>query len=245
MKIVIIGGVNIETTLCAIEEEIIALSAKEHPRVLFLPTASYDDTRNYKFIKEAFEVKRNCTVDSLLLIKHNHTYEEVRIKILSSDIIYIGGGYVDKLLEVFREQQVVQILEEASEKGIVIAGISAGAIWMGEKYYLVDDTSKFEVQNFKDYKSVECESILPFNICPHYNLPGYHEKLVSMVKTNQIGIGLENNCAIEFVGDTYRVISSEPHANAYKIMRVDGEICKTVINKDVEFRKIETLSQRL
>lgn len=49
-KTVAIGGVDLNSTLDVIEKEIIKLSNKKNPKVLYLPTAGGDDTRNYNLV---------------------------------------------------------------------------------------------------------------------------------------------------------------------------------------------------
>jgi hypothetical protein len=44
-------------------------------------------------------------------------------------------------------------------------------------------------------------------------------------KTGGIGIAIENNCAIEFLGGRfYRVISSKSNSRAYRVYRTGGEM---------------------
>lgn len=53
--------------------------------------------------------------------------ESVRAKIMTSDIVYVGGGNTLKMMKIWRKTGFDAILREAYENGIVCAGISAGA----------------------------------------------------------------------------------------------------------------------
>jgi len=48
--------------------------------------------------------------------------------ILGSDVIWVGGGSVANLLAVWRVHGVDALMREAWERGIVLAGVSAGSI---------------------------------------------------------------------------------------------------------------------
>ena len=91
--IVAIGGGDIRTRgTAAIDREIIRLSKKKHPKLLFIPTASYDSERYCKHIQEYFGKFLKCKTDALFLMRDRPSRQGIRAKILSADIIYVGGG---------------------------------------------------------------------------------------------------------------------------------------------------------
>src|SRR3989338_4536669 len=101
MKIMAIGGGEIgrpgypvETT--KIDEEIIALSGKKNPQVLFIPTASEDSEGYVEVFNKHFGKRLGCKTDVLYLIKEKLTKQQIRAKILNSDIVYVGGGDTGK-----------------------------------------------------------------------------------------------------------------------------------------------------
>ena len=48
--------------------------------------------------------------------------------LLSQDVIWVGGGSVANLLAVWRAHGLDEVFREAWERGIVLAGVSAGSI---------------------------------------------------------------------------------------------------------------------
>ena len=53
--------------------------------------------------------------------------------ILQQDIIYVGGGNTKNLLALWKEWELDRILKKAWNEGVILAGISAGAIcWFDE-----------------------------------------------------------------------------------------------------------------
>jgi dipeptidase E len=50
-------------------------------------------------------------------------------------------------------------------------------------------------------------------------------------KQGGMGIAIDNNCAIEFIGDEYRVITSRPAAGAYRVYRRGGKIVRETVEQ--------------
>ncbi|MCB2291523.1 peptidase E [Clostridium sp. CS001] len=241
-KIVSIGGVTPPLTLDLIDEEIIKLTKKKHPKILYIPAAGGDDIRYCEFFKKIYEGKFGCKVDVLFLVRETPTESEIQEKVFSSDIIYIEGGSVSRLMEYLRKFNMGKILKEANEKGIVLAGKSAGALCFGQCYFESQNTEDFKIDGFNDYIQVDCLKILELIICPHYNLDGTSESLDTMINAyNIVGIALDNDCAIEFVDDSYRIISTNDSANAYKVYKDGTKIHKEAILKSSSFRDINEL----
>src|ERR1700731_839581 len=127
--IIAIGGGDIRTKgTAAIDREIIRRSGKKNPKLLFIPTASADSERYWKHVREYFGGYLKCKADVLFLIKKQPSKEQIRKKILSADVIYVGGGNTLRMMRVWRRLGIDQLLRTAYENGIVLSGISAGAI---------------------------------------------------------------------------------------------------------------------
>lgn len=122
-KIIAIGGGEIgrpgypiETT--KIDREIIRLSGKKHPRLLFIPTASGDAELYIETVKKHFGKRLGCKIDSLALLLRKYTKKELEYKILNSDIVYVGGGNTLKMMKIWRKFGVDNILEKALKKAL-------------------------------------------------------------------------------------------------------------------------------
>jgi dipeptidase E len=127
--IVAIGGGNIRNkSTLMIDREIIRLSGKIQPKLLFIGTAMSDAEKYWFHIQRYFGEHLGCKTDVLMLLKEKRTKKETRKKILSADIIYVGGGNTLMMMRVWRRLGIDRLLKQAHEKGIVLSGISAGSI---------------------------------------------------------------------------------------------------------------------
>lgn len=241
-KMIAIGGVTPPRNLDLIDSEIIRLTGKASPRVLYVPTAGGDNLNYCNFYRGIYEGRFGCEFQELFLVNETPSEDEIRAKVFSSDIVYVGGGSSSKLMDYFRRFKLDIILEEAFHKGIVLAGISAGALIWGNHYFDTDNTAGFKNEGFADYRKVDCLEFLDFIICPHYNLEGYSEKMEVMVKEfKSTGIALDNDCALEVIDNSYRIISTIDSANAYKICLKEGSLSRDVITKTLEYKSIKEI----
>lgn len=246
MKIVAIGGgeigrpgYQIETE--KIDREIIRLAEKKHPKVLFLPTASGDSHLYWGTFQKYYGQKLGCKTDVLYLFDHNSSSKQIREKILCSDIIYVGGGNTLRMLKRWRRLGVDKILEEAGKKGVILSGLSAGAICWFE--YGNSDSRKFGLKKSKKLVKVRGTGFLPNMACPHYDVEkSRRHSLRKMIKENGgLSIALENCSALEIVDDRYRIITSSKNANAYRLYRHNGKVVEEELPNDRKFRSLEEL----
>ncbi|MDP3956595.1 MAG: peptidase E [bacterium] len=218
MKIVAIGGGEIgrpgypvETT--KIDRETIRLTGKKHPRLLFLPTASNDDREYVRVVQKHFGNRFGCHVSSLFLWDKTPKRQMAQ-KILSADIVYVGGGNTLSMIKRWKEVGVDKILARAARKGIVLAGVSAGAVcWF--KY--ANSDSKKMIDPKADYIRIPCLNFVPLFLCPHFDVErARHASLKKMLKgTKERAVAVDNCAALEIIDDRYRVVTSKPRASAY------------------------------
>lgn len=218
MKLMLIGGGEIgrgtkpyETK--EIDEEIVKMTNKEKPKLLFIGLAnSYADSY-YDYIKNIF---KNLGCETMYLKKKNVTKNPdiVKNKIEEADIIYIGGGDTIKLMDTVKEYKIDELLKKAKERNCVLAGISAGAILLSksgfsDSYILREESDKHEF--------VKGLNFIDINICPHFHSDEKKQKdLENDLKNNNKEVyGLENCAALKIEDNKITVIKSKKDANAY------------------------------
>lgn len=224
-----------------IDKETIKLTNKRHPKLLFLPTASKDSRGYFEVIKKYFGKKLGCQCDVLYLINCKLKAREIRNKLLNSDIIYVGGGNTLNMLNVWKDTGADKILEKAYKKGIVLSGVSAGAIcWF--RYGNSDSRPKIGKKNYGLIR-VRCLNFLPLAISPHHTREINRKKafINIMKRTPGVGIALEDCSALEIINDKYRIISSNKIANAYKVYSYKKGVTYEKLAKSNEFRPLSEL----
>lgn len=247
-KIVALGGGEIgrpgypiETT--KIDKEIIKLTGKKNPKLLFIPTASSDSESYFRVVKKYFGKRLGCKTDVLYLIKEKLSKKEIRGKILRSDVIYVGGGDTLKMMKIWRKKGADKILKEAWEKGIVLSGLSAGSIcWFR---WGNSDSRRFTNPNAGLIKVSGLGLINAFH-CPHFNFEKDRKPNLKrmMKRTPGIAIAIENCCAIEVIDDKYKIIDSKQLANAYKVYWKGNKYHEERIKKEKKLRLLNDLLRK-
>jgi peptidase E len=204
------GGLSMEENL-ALDQYILHQSSSRNPRVCFVPTASGDsDSYTAKFY--AAFAQLDCQPSHLTFFRR--TEADLRSYLLEKDVIYVGGGNTKSMLAVWRDWGVDEVLREAWQSGVILAGISAGAICWFEQG--VTDSVKGPLI------SLDCLGFLAGSCCPHYDgesdrRPAYH----ALLSKRRIlpGLALDDGVAAHFDGQTLKTaVSSRDNAKAYQLL---------------------------
>lgn len=248
-KIIAIGGGEIgrpgvKTETLAIDREIVKLSNKKNPKLLFIPTASGDAEGYVEMIKNYFGKSLGCNVDSLELITKKYSKKEIEEKILKTDIVYVGGGNTLKMMKVWRKFGVDELLKKAMEKGVAMSGLSAGSIcWFR---WGNSDSKRFGKNKQASMIRVRGLNIVQALHCPHYDVEvGREKSLKDMMKKNGgIAIAIDNCAAIEIIGEEYRIIRTKKTANAYKVFWNKGKYFKEIISVSKKTQPLNELLKK-
>jgi peptidase E len=184
--------------------------------VSFVPTASAEPD-NYLVSFYTSFLKLGCKPSHLSFFKRT---PDLREYLLGQDVIYVGGGNTKSMLAVWREWGVPELLREAWQAGIVLAGVSAGAICWFEQG-LTDSWAD-------RLRPLDGLGFLPGSCCPHYD--GEAERRPSMhnlLATGAIaaGIAIEDWTGVHFVDtNIQRVISAKAGSRAYSLRVVNGVV---------------------
>jgi peptidase E len=210
------GGFYRDADNLGLERYVIQQAKADNPRVAFVPTASGEPDHYVASFYSAF-LMLGCRPSVLTFFKRT---PELRSYLLNQDVIYVGGGNTKSMLAVWRDWGVPDLLREAWESGVVLTGVSAGAICWFEQG-LTDSFSE-------RLCPLAGLGFLPGSCCPHYDgepqrRPTYHQLLAS----GQIapGVAIEEWTAVHFSGiERYRVVASRSGARAYSMRNVYGSV---------------------
>jgi dipeptidase E len=210
------GGFYRDPENLELEKYVLRQSGADNARVCFIPTASGEPDHYVASFYAAF-LKLGCQPSVLTFFKRT---PDLRSLLLNQDVIYVGGGNTKSMIALWREWGIIEILREAWESGIVLTGVSAGAIcWFDQG--LTDSFSD-------SLRPLECLGFLPGSCCPHYDgeaerRPALHKLLAAGEIT--AGVAIEDWTGVHYIGDTiHKVIASKPSARAYNMRAADGSV---------------------
>lgn len=110
-----------------LDDLVLELSGAREPRILFLPTAGGDAGDQISSFYATFG-HRHCRAEHLSLFRLPDSPRTLREIVLDQDVIYVGGGSMRNLLAIWAAHELDAVLLEAHEQGVVLAGLSAGAM---------------------------------------------------------------------------------------------------------------------
>ncbi len=247
-SIVAIGGGDVSTLVTQpIDVEIIKLSGSTNPNALFIPTASSDSVENWVGFDKAYRESYGCNTDVLYLLGQAPPSESIAWKINWADIIYVGGGNTLKMMRRWRRLGVDALLRSAHGRGAVLCGVSAGAIcWFDSGH---SDSMSFYSPDDWSYIAVTGMGLLSGLACPHYNgdtagVPrrdDFHEMLK---RKGGDGLAIDNDCAVSFTSDGYRVVAASPGAGAYSLHVQRGRVIERALPVTSDYLPMESLYER-
>jgi len=105
-----------------------SLTNKPNPKICFVPTASADNANgiaNWYAICEDLPLKPYVLRTFINSNPGQKTFEEI---ILNMDAIIVGGGSTLNMMAIWKAQGIDTVLRKAYNKGIILAGGSAGSL---------------------------------------------------------------------------------------------------------------------
>lgn len=230
-KIVAYGGGEWRRT-GLIQREILALTGRSEPRVVFLPTASKDNPESCEEFSRVYR-KLGAKVDLLLAIRGTPSAAEIRDKIGSADAIFVGGGNTLMMMRRWKFLGIDRQILKAYRRGSVLAGASAGSICWFESGH--SDSMRGYGHDPWEYIAVSGLGLLKGFHCPHYHYEDREQKFQEMVlQRGGHGIAMDDGAGIEVVDGQYRVLSCLRGAKVYSVRRVRGQI----VQKDIPASKV-------
>lgn len=191
--LICIGGGEIRSKETLKIDAQIAFLAKERAGEnravsVFVGTASHDSLPYFNSFRKTYTSNFDIKADLALLTKKDIPMEKIKGKLEKADLIYVGGGNTIFMLDVWRKTGFLDMLLDAYNRGVIIAGLSAGAIcWFEDMYTDSIEGSKYGVE-----KGL---GILKGIMSPHYN---ERPEFDDVAKNYPIAYAVENNSAIVF-----------------------------------------------
>ena len=211
--IVGLGGGGTDEQVGLLFDYVLGLTGKERPRLAFVPTAANERDDEIAWFYERHTPRADVSV----LRTFPWTPRDLRDFVLSQDAIFVGGGNTANMLAIWRVHGIDDLMREAWEQGVVLAGWSAGMICWFEHGI----TDSFGPQ----LESMECLGFLAGSACPHYDgeelrKPRYRELLRGGLPA---GLAADDGVGLHFEGtELVEAVTCREGAAAYRVT-ADGE----------------------
>ena len=210
------GGFSMEAEASVLDDYVLSLAPAREPRICLLPTAGGDSEEQIRRFRIAFG-DRLCEPSVVSLFRLELEPLTLREHLLAQDVIYVGGGSMINLLALWRAHGIDAILREAWQAGIVLAGLSAGAMcW-------------FEAGITKGMalpRPVAALGFLPGSASVHYDgEPDRRPAYLAAVAAGALpaGYGIDDGVGLLFRGTRLaEVVAARPGLRAYRVDAVEG-----------------------
>jgi dipeptidase E len=208
------GGFTMQERCDALDRFVLALTGREVPKVCFLPTASGDPREQTTRFQERFG-NWPCEPSILSLFHLGRDRIDPIAHLLAQDALYVGGGSMRNMLAIWREHGIDDAMRTAWERGIVLAGLSAGAMCWFEGGVSMSGGAPEPVRGI---------GLLPGSLSVH--LGGESERLPiyrDAVATGELppGYAADDGAAVLYAGTKLlECVASRPGA---RVVRVDAD----------------------
>jgi peptidase E len=204
------------------------LTGKPSPKLCYLGSAGGDDpTWTVAFY--------TACIDEDLIPSHLRLFpmpnvRDVRAHLLAQDMLWVGGGSVANLLAIWRVHGLDAILREAWERGIVLAGVSAGSIC----WHMGGVTDSFGVELRPVTNGL---GFLPYSNGVHYDSEERRRPLFQKLigdGTLPEGYATDDQVALHYVDETlHKVIAETSGKYAYHVVRSNDGAEETRIEPEI------------
>jgi peptidase E len=208
------GGGDTPEQTQLLYDYVLALTGKDRPRLLFVPTAVGDRDDDIVMFYERFA--RRAELSHLKMFPWPPAH--MRELILSQDAIGVSGGNTANMLAIWKVHGIDVLMREAWEQGVILWGASAGMICWFE--HGITDSFGPELA------AMDCLGFLPGSACPHYDgeaqrRPRYRELVDGGLAE---GIAADDGVAVHYVGtEIAEIVTCRPGTAAYRVTTADEE----------------------
>jgi dipeptidase E len=217
------GGFSMEPRNPMLDDFVLGLvRRKRRPRVCFVGTASGDSDTYIRRFHEAFPPSRAAATH---LTFFERTVRDLKSFVMKQDVVYVGGGSSANMLAVWRLHGFDKVLRTAWIAGVVMAGISAGAIcWFEDG---ITDSFGMPFRSLNDGLG-----FVRGGCCSHYNSEAERGPVLRRLIKRGFPqtLALDDGAAAHFVGTRLKeVVSSRPRARAMRVELKRGVVMETRI----------------
>ncbi|MDC1383878.1 Type 1 glutamine amidotransferase-like domain-containing protein [Candidatus Puniceispirillum sp.] len=185
--------------------------------------ANNDDADKIRAFHKRFQ---NCSKTLHLPITADANLAKLFLS--SIDILYVGGGSTLKMLLHWQLTGIDKALINAAHNGLVLAGVSAGAICWFDELLLTAQGNKFGI-----FRGL---GLLPGSACPHYhNEPRRKNSFDKHILKDKLapGIAIDDGVAVHVIdGRVHNIIKARNDGEkAYFVKKENGRLSSKLLKK--------------
>lgn len=197
-------------------------AAGARANALFVGTASHDSMPYYNSFHKTYTGVFGLKTDCVLTVYGEMDYEKIKGKFDRADMIYVGGGDTLFMIDSWKKSGVLDLIKKASDRGVIICGLSAGAICWFEQMYTDSDKSGQGKYSLHDGLAV-----IKGGACPHFD-ERRSDFYSAMSGKTGTWYAIENNSAIVFINGKPQ-FSVSSGGNSYEVCFSDKDITESKI----------------
>ena len=201
----------------SLDRYVLEVAHSPRPRICLLPTAGGDAEEQIRRFYRAFR-DLPCEPTHLSLFRLGTEPVDLRQMLLDQDILYVGGGSLLNLLAVWRAHGLHGLLRDAWMRGIVLAGISAGAMC----WFQAGVTTSFGAPRPVRALGFVCGS----SAVHYHDEPGRRSCFLQAVRSEAVppGYAIDDGVGLLFAGDhQVEAVSARRGAGAWWVEQAEGE----------------------
>jgi peptidase E len=223
------GGFLMEDAASPIDAHVLRLTGKAKPRICFVSTPSGDLPETVEKFYAAFS-STACQPSNLAFFRQPSAgsvpLAKFRDHLLTQDAIYVGGGNTKSALGVWREWGAVQVFAQAYAAGVLLAGVSAGAMcWF--------EAGLTDSYWGAGYQPLSCFGLLAGGCGVHYHSnPERTSRLHAAVAASAVppSVAIDDFAAVLFENEVVsKVFAWRPGATAYRVALREGRVQETAL----------------
>jgi dipeptidase E len=219
------GGFSMGERGSPIDTYICELTGKERPQVCLIATPSGDHPRLVRDFHDVYGAL-GCETSNLAFFNqfgpNPISRTNYRTRLLQQDAIFVCGGDAKSAIGVWKEWGLDAVLREAWQGGVLLTGMSAGAICWFEHGAPDSALAGAQAGRFLGFLEGGCEV--------HYHAGETRQIRRNLLERFKGGgfssmVAIDDYAAVLYAGQTIEaVLSWQPDATAYQIECIDGYV---------------------
>jgi peptidase E len=175
--------------------------------VLFVPTGTKDSPEYVESATEAF-LSAGAGLVVPLLLTRNPSARAVAAAVEAADLVHFGGGSAPAIVKHGNRFALAAQLTAGLERGLVLSGISGGAIALFEG----------GLGAYNGYRPLPGWGLAPGTVLPHFH-PGEEAALEEWLAADRARFvwAVEDGAALVWDGQAARVVSERPDAGVWRL----------------------------